>query len=308
MRRRYGDSRFGKWMPVPIGLLGMMCFRSVAFMNLKYFNLKCFSVLCFILALPLIAPAQTTPSLEVGYREMYNLQFEDAHNTFHNWQQLNPGDPMGPSSDAAAYLFSELDRLGVLQTELFVDDEKFKKAEKLVPDPAAKQGFDGSLNRSELLADKALMGAPQDKNALFAEVMNHGLRGDYTALIEKRRLASLSDMKSAGTLASKLLAMDPSYYDAYLAGGIENYILGLSAAPLRWALRLYGAETDKDQGIARLQLTAEKGHFMGPFARLLLAVAALRANNKPRARELLDSLAREFPHNKLYVRELARLQ
>jgi hypothetical protein len=41
---------------------------------------------------------------------------------------------------------------------------------------------------------------------------------------------------------------------------------------------------------------------------VLLAVAALRANDRQRARELLQGLVQEFPKNQLYARELARLQ
>src|SRR5208337_3584701 len=69
--------------------------------------------------------SSSTP-LDLGFCQMYNLQFEEAHRTFNRWEQLHPDDPLGPTSDAAAYLFSEFDRLGVLQWELFLDDEKFK--------------------------------------------------------------------------------------------------------------------------------------------------------------------------------------
>jgi len=61
--------------------------------------------------------------LDQGYRQMYNLQFAEAHQTFHQWQGLHPDDPMGPASDAAAYLFSEFDRLHILQSEFFVHDQ-----------------------------------------------------------------------------------------------------------------------------------------------------------------------------------------
>lgn len=47
---------------------------------------------------------------------------------------------------------------------------------------------------------------------------------------------------------------------------------------------------------------------MAPFAKLLLAVAALRDHNTWRARMLLEGLVREYPHNPLYTQELARLQ
>jgi hypothetical protein len=45
-----------------------------------------------------------------------------------------------------------------------------------------------------------------------------------------------------------------------------------------------------------------------PWARVLLALAALRDKIQARARELLQELNQEFPNNQLYRKELARLQ
>lgn len=256
---------------------------------------------------PIGAALSTSVPLDLGYRQMYNLEFEDAHRTLRSYMQTHPDDPLGPTSDAAAYLFAEFDRLGVLQTELFVDDDKFKGRKRPAPDPALKMAFDKALAVSDRLADARLRSSPNDTNALYSKVLNQGLRADYLALIEKRNLASLSYIKSAGILAQKLLAIDPNYYDAYLAIGFENYMLGLNPAPVRWLLRLYGAEADKEQGIQHLQLTAEKGHYLLPLARLLLTVAALREKDRNGARRLLENLAQEFPGNQLYRRELSRL-
>jgi hypothetical protein len=136
----------------------------------------------------------------------------------------------------------------------------------------------------------------------------NGLRGDYLALIEKRNLAGLSYMKAGRVLAEKLVSLDPSYYDAYLAIGVENYLLGVTVAPVRWFLRSGGAETNKDQGIANLKLTASKGRYLAPYARLLLAVAALRDQDRTGARNLLGELSHEFPQNDLFQREFARIQ
>jgi predicted Zn-dependent protease len=55
-------------------------------------------------------------------------------------------------------------------------------------------------------------------------------------------------------------------------------------------------------------LTAERGRYLLPYARLLLAVAALRDKDKEQAEGLLEGLVREFPKNTLYARELAKLQ
>jgi Tfp pilus assembly protein PilF len=115
-------------------------------------------------------------------------------------------------------------------------------------------------------------------------------------------------MKGARLQADKLLARDPQYYDAWIAVGVENYMLSIKAAPLRWLIRLAGGETNRAVGIQKLRLTSEKGHYLAPFARLLLGVAALRDHDAAQARSILDALAKEYPRNPLYVQELARLQ
>jgi len=96
-------------------------------------------------------------------------------------------------------------------------------------------------------------------------------------------------------------------YDAYLASGVENYMLSLKSAPLRWILGVTGASTNKDEGIRLLTLTATQGHYLAPFARMMLAVAAIRDGNPQQARTTLIALAKQYPDNSLYERQLARI-
>jgi hypothetical protein len=261
----------------------------------------------------LIAPARLWPEsppaalLADGYNEMYNLNFSAAHDDFRQWQHAHPQDPLAPASDAAAYLFSELDRLHLLESELFSDDSAFEHRPKPVPDERTKAAFETALDQAERLSSAALKRSPRDNDALFAEVLANGLRGNYQALIEKRDLAALRYMKRSRSVAEELLAADPAYYDAYLAMGAENYLLGLHSAPVRWLLRMGGAETDTARGLTELRMVAEKGRYLGPYARLLLVVAALREKDPDHAATLLEGLAREFPHNPLYRKELARI-
>ena len=104
------------------------------------------------------------PLLDRGYAEMYNLQFAEAHRTFEEWEKLHPQDPMGPVSDAAAWLFLEFDRLHILQSEFFTHDQHFITDHKLAPDPVLKQNFQAAIQASRALAARA----PNDTNALFA--------------------------------------------------------------------------------------------------------------------------------------------
>ncbi len=255
-----------------------------------------------------VAAQEKPASLDDGYHDMYNLQFADAHKVFAQYAQAHPADPVAPASDAAAYLFSEFDRLHILESELFVNDSNFESRSKLAPDAKVKQDFDAQLAKSQQIADRLLAKNPNNTDALFAEVLIGGLRGDYAALVEKRDFAGLSYMKNSRAIAERLLAANPNYYDAYLAVGVENYLLSLKPAPMRWVLHWTGAETDRDTGLAKLRLTAEKGPYLLPYARRLLAVAALRDKDRTTARNLLEGLAREFPANHLYTVELAKLK
>ncbi len=250
--------------------------------------------------------AETSP-LDQGYREMYNLQFGDAHRLFGQWQQTHAADPMGPVSDAAAYLFSEFDRLKILQSELFVDDQSFRNMHRPEADQDVKTRFEEALRKTDQLVTYALEKSPQDGNAQFANVLRLGLHADYLALIEKKYMASLGEMKTGRALAERLMSGHPEFYDAELAVGVENYLLSQKPAPVRWLLRMGGSETDKTIGIEKLRITAEKGHYLLPYARLLLAVAALRDKDTTQARQMLAWLAREFPRNQLYKEELAKL-
>ena len=249
-----------------------------------------------------------TLSLDNGYAEMYNIEFGEAHKTFDAWKKAHPDDPMAPVSDAAAYLFAEFERLHVLQSEFFTDDVEFKSGPKMTPDPAVKEAFLKRLDECDHLADGVLTHDAGNKNAQFAKILAMGLRCNYMAMIEKRYVASLSYMKAARTRAQALLAKDSSFYDAYTALGIENYMLGVKSTPVRLMLSVTGAKTSKSEGVRDLKIAAAQGHYLEPFARLLLAVAALRDKDKNTAREYLAGLSKEFPKNKLYARELARLQ
>src|SRR5579885_600207 len=179
-------------------------------------------------ALVLLAFSDTVANpptlLDAGFHQMYDLQFDEAHRSFHQWETEHPDDPMGPVCDAAAYLFSELDRLHILQSEFFLHDDEFVNRPRPPADPKVKERFDADLARSQQLADRALGRDPRDQNAQFATLMRLGLRSDYLALIEKRYAASLNDIKQSRTLAEKLVAANPNFGDAYLAIGVENYL------------------------------------------------------------------------------------
>ena len=272
-----------------------------------------FAVLLTLCVVPAIAgslPSASAPAqngLYDGWLKMYDLRFDEAHSTFGVWEQSHPDDALGPASNAAAYLFSELARLGALESELFVDDSRFRERAKLRPDPEKKALFVREIAQAERLADAALQRSGTDPDALFVKSLTLGLRADNAGLVEKQSLAALSYTKASRVFAEKVIQAKPEAADAYLGPGVENYLLSLKPAPLRVLLRMTGADVDREKGLREIRETALHGHYLEPFAKMLLAVAALRDKDPVLARELLAELHRRFPDNELYTREMNRI-
>jgi|SRR5277367_1357007 len=275
-----------------------------------YSRLVVFACACATLFVSISASAspsiETTPLIG-GYHLLYNLDFDHAHQVFASWAQDHPEDPMGPVSEAAGYLFSEFNRLGVLESQFYTNDKQFDARKKLTPDPATRDGFTAAIAQAETRARARLAKDPKDHDALFAMTLSSGLKADYAALIEKSNLTSLHFTREADGWAQQLLAVDPNCYDAHVATGFSKYIIGSMAAPVRWLVRLGGLVGDKQQGISELQMTADHGQYLAPFARILLAIAYVREKEVSHARTLLASLSTEFPNNPLFTREIARL-
>jgi hypothetical protein len=242
-----------------------------------------------------------------AWLQMYDLKFDEAHRQLARWQEIHPDDSLGPASDAAAYLFSELTRLGSLESALFVDDNRFKNRKILSPDPQLKASFEDRIGQADRLADTALEKSNVDARALLVKTLTHGLRADYIALIDGRGVQALSYTKAGRIYAERLVAADPQAFDAYLGPGVENYLLSLKPIALRVLLRLTGSQVDREVGLEKLQKTARQGYYLEPFAKLLLAVAALRDNHPEKAREILTELHQRFPDNELYTLELNRI-
>src|ERR1700690_1498209 len=159
-----------------------------------------------LLALWLPADLGSAPGgLGLGFLQMYDLQFKEAHKTFGDYAHLHPDDPVAPASDAAAYLFAEFDRLKILQSEFFVHDDNFPRPKKLNSDPAGRQAFDADLAKSDKIAAGVLGSMPRDSNALFASILILGLPSDFDGLIDKHDLSALASVKTSRALAEKLL-------------------------------------------------------------------------------------------------------
>src|SRR3984893_15972615 len=248
------------------------------------------------------------PELDAGFHLLYELKPTEARAQFETWQKSRPEDPLGYASEAASYLFEECYRQGVLTSDFFLDDKRFLGKIPLKPDSQLRAAFFASHKQTQDLAQLRLKTNPDDPNALFAMSLSLGMQADYASLIDKRQLDSLNKIREADAYSKKLLLVALDAADAYLGLGMANYFIGSQPIVKRFFLGFVGIHGDKEAGIQQIQIAADHGHYLRPFAKIMLALAALREGKTEVARAQLNELVVEFPENPLFASELAKLK
>jgi hypothetical protein len=277
--------------------------------------------LCMLVAMSTRAQDDTVPKaaevtveadpaaglLDSGFRQLYELHFEDARAQFLEYQKRKPADPLGKAAEAASYLYEEFNAKGVFTSEFFLNDNKLLSGVDGKPSANRNDEFVQTNNEARKMAKQWLQTRPDNPHGLLVLTLTDGMESDYDGIIEKKQLAALSLMRQAEREANAVLAIDPNAQDAYVALGASNYIIGCMPGFKRAFLWFGGVHGDRMKGMEEMQLAADHGHYLQPFAKILLALACEREHQMDRARKLLIELAAEFPANPIYARELALL-
>lgn len=94
----------------------------------------------------------------------------------------------------------------------------------------------------------------------------------------------------------------PEIKDAMLPIGVVEYYAALRSSLLKWAASLFGLETTKEAGLAKMEIAANEGDFAWIEARSLLSFIYLwEAPNYKKSLEHSEILAKQFPKNFYFV-------
>jgi len=253
-------------------------------------------------------PKHPIPEIKAALDRMYSFDFPSAHRMLDAYSAAHPTDPLGPGFKASAFLFYEMDRMKILEGEFLTNDSRIRSNKRIEPDPKVREQFYRAIGHSESLANKRLQANPNDSNALFALCMVEGMKTDYLAFIEKERMRSLSNAKQSQAHAVELRKRVPEFYDALLTSGISEYMIGSLPFFVKWFIRFPETEGSKGKAVENLETVSRKGFYMGPFARILLAIIHIREKRPREATKMMEMLTKEYPANPLLKKEYERLR
>jgi tetratricopeptide (TPR) repeat protein len=251
--------------------------------------------------------AEESSLIDHAFTRLYNFDFPGAHSILDEHFRMNAADPVGHALRGAVYLFTEFDRLKILQTEFFADDDKVTDKKKLKPDPAARDRVFAATAEARKFAAPLLKARPNDRDALFAMALACGAEMEYTILVEKKYLRSYGLSKESQGYARRLLALDPPFYDAYVTLGAVEYVVSNLNFLFRLFAKFDGVDGNKQRAIDNLRKVVSNGRYYPPFAKILLAVIHLREKRHGDALALLRELERDYPDNPLYRQEIASI-
>jgi tetratricopeptide (TPR) repeat protein len=266
-----------------------------------------FCVVALALAPAAASAATAAEYTRQGHDHYFNLEYDQAIESYRHALELDAGDPNTYNHIATAILFRELNRLGMLETSAFKEDNQFLGREKPEPDPQAAEKFRETLFEGRSRAEKILETKPRDRMAWFALAQNYGLQANYQFMIEKSYLAALRNGQRARGYSNKLRKHYPEFVDGYLVAGVQEYVVGSLPWAVRALMAFGGIHGNKEQGESWVTMVADKGQLVRTEARMLLTLLYRRERRPLEAAELLEGLIAEFPRNYVLRLELAAM-
>jgi tetratricopeptide (TPR) repeat protein len=259
------------------------------------------------LLLALASPLAAGDLIQQGWDHFYNLEYEQAIQTFEKIIAETPGAPENYNYLAQAVLYRELYRLGALESELLTGNNYFIRTEKIQPNPKESARCLAALEKAIRLAEARLAADPDDEAALYALGSSYALRTNYHFMVQKAWRAAVNDATLARKYHSRVLQLNPANYDAMLIQGAYDYAIGSLPWHARLLSYLAGKSGDKRRGIRTIALVAQKGNLNRVDAQVMLAILYRRERQPERAIRALDPLIRAYPRNYLFRMEKAHM-
>lgn len=259
------------------------------------------------LAITTLAVLAQDPLAQPGFQHFYNLEYPEALAAFHAEAAQNPNSPDAYNHVAQTILYREMFRSGALESELVTGSNPFLRRAGLSPDKSDDQEFQNSINRAMALAEARLQVNPNDVQALYAQGVSYGLRGNYHFLVRKAYTDALRDATAARKAHNRITEIDPTFNDARLVQGVYDYVLGSLSPTWRMLGFFAGFRGDRERGVETLKQVAKLGKRNNVDAEILLCAVYRRERRAKEAVPLLLDLIQRFPRNFLLRLELVQM-
>lgn len=244
---------------------------------------------------------------DAGWDAAYRTDYAAARARFTELARVFPRHPAGDLALASVTWQEYLFQQRRLSSSVYSKDSKFyagasrtkEGSEGEAVEPAADLEFQGHLGRAMEKAQAMVDARPESAEALYYLGAVYGVRAAYAMSAQRRFMAALRDGVRSVKLHQRVIALDPSFVDAYLTLGTYHYAVGCVPQPFRMIATMAGVRGGKAKGMGELELVVRKGGGNREDARAVL-IALYRYEGRPGAALAeLEAYSAKYPENLL---------
>ena len=252
-------------------------------------------------------PLSFDPKVRDAYTHFYDLDYDGALLRFEQVIKTHAEEPIAYAYTLMVTIFRELYHQDLLDTTYYAHDSFLTTQRRVDIPEATRQRIEYLTGQVINLADQRLMRNPQDKNALFAKGYARGLHAAFITLVDHSFFTAARQGLSARGDSEAVLKIDPSYADANMAIGIQQFAVASLPRMVRMVVGIAGVGGNKEKGLSLLRISAEKGVVTSVESRTTLSLFLRHDGRYAEALTVQHALAQQFPHDYLFRLEEANL-
>ena len=239
-------------------------------------------------------------SADVGFKQIYDLEYDAAMATFSSLAVRYPGHPGPPLGAAAALWLQELFERQDFDLSRFIAPGYFNKDSDRKMPVSDRQAFFERVERSRRLSEAVLGRDPGNGDARFFQGTAEGLLAAFSYTVDGKTMEAFGHAKKAYQHHQELIDEDPSYSDAYVGVGVYEYIVDNLRWYLKWPAKMIGYRGSEERGIDYLETARKGGSSVSDEASALLMVIYFREKKYHHALAIARGLRQHFPQNCLF--------
>ena len=247
------------------------------------------------------------PQTAAAFDHFYNMEYDRATQDFERILDKHPDDCFAVNHLLSVVLIHDLYDTGAMNTGDYTNDSFIGRTPRPT-DPKIKEHIKELVRRAESLEEKSLKQNPDNVDALYCRGVSRAQFSVYTGLIERAWFSALRNAVGARHDHEHVLERDPDYVDAKMVVGTHNYVVGNLPWSVKAAAAIAGLSGSKEKGLAYLRAVATGDTENAVDAKIVLTLFLRREHLYDEALGYMNELATRYPHNHLFLTEVANLQ
>jgi tetratricopeptide (TPR) repeat protein len=251
------------------------------------------------LSAPVFASGESTARRARASAELYNLDREQAIESFRRAIAADPQDAGAYRGLAGAYWLSITFRRGTMTVDDYLGGVSRSRSTSAPPPPEIAAAFNEAVERALVLGRARVAANPGDAAAHYELGAAVGLRASYIATVEGSTMRAFKAARGAYDEHEQVLRLDASRKDAGLIVGTYRYIVATLSLPLRWMAYVAGFGSGREQGLQLVEAAAAYPGENQADARFALLVLYNREHRYSDALAQLATLRENYPRNRM---------